>query len=95
MSCTGVGHLAQFKTFLIFTEVHDAQIYSKISQILHKISTNIHVKFGEVLYCILPKLTVTKYCQSSDVQNSLKLCKFLNFDLFLPLNPFSVQKIQF
>ena len=57
-------------------------------QILYKISINIHVKFGEVLFSILPKLTGTKFCQSSSTQNLLNLHNFLNFDLFLPINPF-------
>ena len=62
--------------------------YSKVSQILHKISINIHIKFGEVLSSILPKLRGMKFCQSSGTQNLLNLHNFLNFDLFLPLNPF-------
>ena len=57
-------------------------------QILHKISINIHVKFGEVLSSILPKLRGIKNYQSSDAQNSLNSHNFLNFDLFLLLNPF-------
>ena len=73
LSCARVGHLAQFETLPTFPEVHDAQIYSKISQILYKISTNIHIKFGEVLSSILPKLTGMKNCQSSGTQNLLKI----------------------
>ena len=55
--------------------------YSKISQTLHKISINNHVKFGEVPSSILPKLRGMKFCQSSGMQNSLKSCNFTKFDL--------------
>ena len=65
-----VSHLAWFKSLLIFPEVQDAPNYSKISQILYKISINIHVEFSEVLSSILPKLRGTKNCQSSDWKGS-------------------------